>query len=79
MTPEEEFTKIRAAMDRHDAPDIAALRGICERIGYGHVIQLAEEWMEELHPGHAAASDAVAAGRHRRRLRERRAGKAVKT
>ena len=43
MEPEE----VVAAMDRWEKPYRDLLRGICELIGYGRVVQLAEGWQKE--------------------------------
>uniref|UniRef100_A0A6M3JAU9 Uncharacterized protein n=1 Tax=viral metagenome TaxID=1070528 RepID=A0A6M3JAU9_9ZZZZ len=59
----DDLEKITAKLTEHETEDSKALRGICERIGYGRVMQLAEGWMEELHPGWLRARDEVAADR----------------
>ena len=42
-----------------ETPYIRDLKIICEEIGYGRVIQLAEGWMEEKNPGWLKARDEV--------------------
>ena len=49
--PKEEFEQMRAALERYEAPYTTQLRMICEEIGYGRVIQIAEEWMDKKNPG----------------------------
>lgn len=71
---EEYGRRTQAALAMQEAPHIVALRRIAEAIGYGRCIQLLEGWFEEMHPGHKAASDWVAANRHRRRQRARKRG-----
>ena len=46
-------------LEFYEAPNIKILRIVCEAIGYGRVIQLAETWMEELTPGWLKARDEV--------------------
>ncbi len=43
----EEYARMRAAMEIFEAPFVKQLRAICEEIGYGRVIQIAEYWMDE--------------------------------
>jgi hypothetical protein len=38
-----------------EAPHLEQLRAVCDAIGYGRVIQVAERWMDEKHPGWLAA------------------------
>ncbi len=44
-----------------EEPHVANLRAICDAIGYGRVIQLAEDWMDDKHPGWLKAKAKVAA------------------
>jgi hypothetical protein len=46
-------------MRAYEAPFADDLRRICEEIGYGRVIQLAEQWFEEKCPGWIAARNRV--------------------
>ena len=42
---------ILARLDAAEAPDIQLLRAICERIGYGRVMQATEQMWRERYPG----------------------------
>ena len=54
-----EIQAIVARMAAREAPDLATLRAICERIGYGRVMQAASSmWRERLAP------DGLAGGEH---------------
>ena len=55
-----------AAIANFEAGHVADLRRICNAIGYGRAIQIAEGWMEEKHPGWLDARRAVMAEEHAR-------------
>lgn len=55
------FQQLGQHLTRYEAADVAKLRAICEAIGYGRVIQLAEQWMDEKHPGWLKAKAQVMA------------------
>jgi len=57
--PSAEDEVIRVAVEAYEAPYVKRLRAICEEIGYGRVIQLAENWMDAKHPGWLASHHKV--------------------
>jgi len=57
---EREFADTVERLALFEKPQIDVLKVICGNMGYGRVIQLAEQWMEELSPGWLAARDECA-------------------
>ncbi len=55
-----EFARSYNAVQGVEAPYIIDLRAICNMIGYGRVIQLAEGWMEVANPGWVMSHHMVA-------------------
>lgn len=49
LMKDDEFA--RSLAQQAEALAVGELRQICEHIGYGRVVELAERWLDEKHPG----------------------------